>query len=179
MRVDHMPFGLVLGPDGKKFKTRSGENVKLMALLDEAKERAEKDLNERLKSGEEGEKSNLEGENVSDFAERIGIAAVKYYDLRMSRTSDYRFDYDKMLVNQGNTAVYCIYSYVRVCSILRKAEMTDEKILDIFKKRGFKFTHPHEVLIAQNVLKFAENIDFCMNDLMLHRLTDNLYDIAV
>ena len=96
-----MPFGLVLGADGKKFKTRTGENVKLMALLDEAKERAQKDLETRLNSGAEGEKSNLEGEDVATFAERIGIAAVKYYDLRMSRTSDYRFDYDKMLANNG------------------------------------------------------------------------------
>lgn len=98
-RVDHMPFGLVLGPDGKKFKTRSGENVKLMDLLDEAKERAEKDLRQRMQSGEEGEKTNLDEEDIAGFAERIGIAAIKYYDLRMARTSDYRFDYDKMLAN--------------------------------------------------------------------------------
>lgn len=99
IRVDHMPFGLVMGPDGKKFKTRSGENVKLFDLLDEAKERAQKDLENRMKSGEEGEKTNIENEDIADFAERIGIAAIKYYDLRMCRTSDYRFDYDKMLAN--------------------------------------------------------------------------------
>lgn len=81
-----------------------------------------------MKSGEDGEKTNLEEKDLDDFAERIGIAAVKYYDLRMSRTSDYRFDYDKMLANNGNTAVYCIYSYVRVCSILRKAEMDEARL---------------------------------------------------
>ena len=99
IRVDHMPFGLVLGADGKKFKTRSGETVKLMDLLDEAKERALKDLKERMDSNNEGEKTNLEEKDMEDSAERIGIAAVKYYDLRMARTSDYRFDYDKMLAN--------------------------------------------------------------------------------
>jgi len=145
-----MPFGLVLGADGKKFKTRSGENVKLFDLLDEARDRAKKDLESRMSKGgeEQGEKTNLQPEELEGFAERIGMAAVKYYDLRMARTSDYRFDYDKMLANNGNTAVYCIYSYVRVCSILRKAAVSDEKIKELIAK-GFKFTHPHEVLIAK------------------------------
>lgn len=143
-----MPFGLVLGADGKKFKTRTGESVKLMDLIDEAKDRAKKDLLGRLASNEEGEKTNIKEEDISASAERIGIAAIKYFDLRMSRTGDYRFDYDKMLANNGNTAVYCIYSYVRICSILRKAEMNEEKIKELVATKGFKFTHPHEVLIA-------------------------------
>jgi len=98
-----MPFGLVLGPDGKKFKTRSGENVKLMDLLNEAKERALNDLKNRMESDTLGEKTNLEESHLEDFAEKIGIAAVKYYDLRMARISDYRFEYDKMLANNGKT----------------------------------------------------------------------------
>lgn len=81
-----------------------------------------------MQSNNEGEKTNLEEKDIIGFSERIGIAAVKYYDLRMARTSDYRFDYDKMLANNGNTAVYCIYSYVRVCSILRKADLTEDKL---------------------------------------------------
>ena len=94
-----MPFGLVQGTDGKKFKTRSGENVKLMDLLDEAKARAYKDLENRLNKTDETEKTSLQVEELEIFAEMIGIAAVKYYDLRMCRTSDYKFDYDKMLAN--------------------------------------------------------------------------------
>jgi len=100
-RVDHVPFGLVFGADGKKFKTRSGENVKLLDLLDEGQERAFNDLKARMVKNEEGEKTNLEEMELKEFAEKIGISAIKYYDLRMSRTSDYRFDYDKMLSNQG------------------------------------------------------------------------------
>lgn len=119
-----MPFGLVLGADGKKFKTRSGENVKLFDLLDEARDRAKKDLESRMSKGgeEQGEKTNLQPEELEGFAERIGMAAVKYYDLRMARTSDYRFDYDKMLANNG-TPFYIFRKHRRLLHLLIRSRL--------------------------------------------------------
>ena len=139
-----MMFGMVLqeevtvGEDGKevrkqvKIKTRAGKSVKLAELLDEAKERALKNFEERKNKGKEeakeGEdeqimqKVQLEGkEELERAAEVLGISSIKYYDLKQNRTQNYCFSFDQMLDPRGNTGVYLIYQYVRVCSILRKA----------------------------------------------------------
>lgn len=125
--LEHMGFGLVLGPDGKKFKTRSGGTVKLNSLLDEAKERALAQIKKRVEEQLEGKEfqtgSLLKPEEYEEAAEKMGMAAIKYYDLKQNRISDYKFEYDKMLDPKGNTAVYLMYSYVRMCSVLRKAEI--------------------------------------------------------
>ena len=127
-----MGFGVVLGEDKKKFSTRKGKSVKLMDLINEAKEKALNQLKSREKDEgmekEEQEKEQtytaLKPEEYDMAAERIGIAGIKYYDLKQNRTSDYVFDFDKMLDPRGNTAVYLIYAYVRMCSIIRKSGMT-------------------------------------------------------
>ena len=114
--LEHVPFGLVLGEDGKKFKTRSGETVKLRDLLDEALRRAEDDVRVRgLADGREDD------EFVRTVGRAVGIGAVKYADLAMNRNSNYKFSYDKMLSLSGNTAPYMMYAYARIRGIQRRA----------------------------------------------------------
>merc|ERR1711988_1679909 len=114
-RCDHMGFGVVQGADGKKFKTRSGETVKLKDLLDEAVTQATADMESR------NEGKPLTPDQL-DAARVLGIGAVKYADLSMSRESNYRFSFKKMLNLQGNTAPYMLYAYVRIQGIRRKAK---------------------------------------------------------
>jgi len=124
-RCDHMGFGVVQGEDKKKFKTRSGETVKLVDLLDEAVERATKEIEARVAQQGEGpgEVFLTTEEEKKDAAEKIGIAAVRYFDMKQNRTSPYVFNYDRMLDAKGNTAVYLFYAYARIRSVQRKAEI--------------------------------------------------------
>jgi arginyl-tRNA synthetase len=131
IKVEHMGFGIVLGEDGTRMKTRGGETVRLMTLLDEANERAMATL-------------KLSPEEYKDAAEKLGIAAIKYFDLRQNRTQNYKFDFDSMLTPIGDTAVYLIYSYARVCSVIKKSGLTKEDL----EKGEFKFTQDHEKKLA-------------------------------
>ena len=106
------------------------------------------------------------------------MAAIKYYDLRQNRISDYKFEYEKMLDFKGNTAVYLLYSYVRLCSILRKANLDSKGFQEIIDK-GFKITHPHERLLAGILVKLPETVDLIIDDLEIHKLCDLLYNLAV
>jgi arginyl-tRNA synthetase len=111
--AEHVMFGSILGPDKKMFKTRSGENVRLAELLDEAVARAEKAVREK--------NPNLDAEEVTRVAEAVGIGALKYADLSSDRIKDYVFDWDRMLAFEGNTGPYLQYAHARICSIARKA----------------------------------------------------------
>ena len=147
--------------------------------MDEAYQVAYKGLLARLKDNKEGSQTNLQtDEELRNAAERIGIAAIKYYDLKQSRISDYKFEYDKMLDFKGNTAVYLIYSYVRLCSILNKSGLNEESFKELAAK-GFKITHPHERLLAILVSKFPETIDQVIEELEIHKLCDFIYNLAV
>jgi arginyl-tRNA synthetase len=147
--------------------------------LDEAYQVAYKGLITRLKENKEGSQTNLQtDEEIKSAAERIGIAAIKYYDLKQSRISDYKFEYEKMLDFKGNTAVYLIYSYVRLCSILNKSGLNEESLKQLVAK-GFKITHPHERLLAVLVSKFPETIDQVIDELEIHKLCDFIYNLAV
>ena len=129
----HVPFGLVQGEDGKKFKTRSGDTVRLKDLLDQAVETAESDMLSRINLGREKlkEKEDVNPLDVvplqqlsledREVARIVGIGAVKYADLSMNRESNYRFSYSKMLSLTGNTAPYMLYAYARIQGIRRKA----------------------------------------------------------
>jgi arginyl-tRNA synthetase len=142
VQLDHMMFGMVLqesvsvDEQGKevrkqeKIKTREGKSVKLKELLDEAKARALQTFRTRIQQAE-GEEESKEGqtkvqiegeEEMESAAEVLGLSSVKYFDLRQNRIQNYVFSFDQMLDPKGNTGVYLIYSYVRICSILRKAE---------------------------------------------------------
>jgi arginyl-tRNA synthetase len=149
-RCEHMGFGVILGEDGKKFKTRGGKTIRLLDLLNEARDNAFKQLKSREKGTEEpveGEEkefqtfTSLKPEEYEDAAEKLGIASIKYYDLKQNRISDYIFSFDKMLDPKGNTAIYLIYAYVRMCSIIRKSGLTSEQIVELAREKPFKITH--------------------------------------
>ena len=133
-RIDHVPFGLVCGADGKKYKTRSGEVVRLVDLLDEAVTRMYQGMVEHNKERVEREKEKTSAnqedvtmgeEEMKAAAKVLGYGAVKYADLKGNRNSNYIFDYDRMLDPRGNTAVYMLYAGARLaswcCSCPRRA----------------------------------------------------------
>jgi arginyl-tRNA synthetase len=114
-RVDHIGFGVVCGEDGKRFKTRSSETVRLIDLLNEARDRMKTSL---LTRSEEGKLANLE--DVDESSAHLGYGAVKYFDLKQHPTTNYIFNYDRMLDTKGDTAIYLMFAYARLASILRK-----------------------------------------------------------
>lgn len=165
---DHVTFGLVLGPDGKKFRTRAGETEKLLDLLTEGINEAKKILIQREKDMPEDE---LEG-----LAKTLGIAAIKYADLSYNRSSDYVFSYEKMLRFEGNTATFILYSYVRVNGIKRKIKNLD--LSKWFKEEKIALEHPSEIDLGLTLARFSEMLNSFANDLYPHHLTDYLYTVA-
>jgi arginyl-tRNA synthetase len=115
-KLDFIGFGVVCGDDGKRFKTRSSETVRLIDLLNAARDRMHESLVERSKEG----KSSLPEEELLAAAAVIGYGAVKYFDLKQNPSTNYIFSYDRMLDTKGDTAVYLMFAYARVASILRK-----------------------------------------------------------
>ncbi len=167
----HVPFGLVLGEDGKKFKTRSGDTVRLRDLLDEAINRARADIEKRLQ--EDGRKETEEF--IQNVAEVVGISAVKYADLSQNRTSSYVFSYDKMLSLKGNTAPYLLYAYVRIQGISRQGNI-DFTNLDTNTKILLK--EDAELTLAKYLLQLDEVIKEVERDLLPNRLCDYLYQLS-
>ncbi|MBH8567188.1 arginine--tRNA ligase [Nostoc sp. CENA67] len=167
----HVPFGLVLGEDGKKFKTRSGDTVRLRDLLDEAITRARADLEIRLKEEEREETEEF----INKVAEVVGISAVKYADLSQNRTSNYIFSYDKMLDLKGNTAPYMLYAYARIQGISRKGEINFEELGDHAK---ILLQHETELALAKYLLQLDEVINTVEQDLLPHRLCEYLYELS-
>ncbi|HEY9761707.1 MAG TPA: arginine--tRNA ligase [Trichocoleus sp.] len=167
----HIPFGVVQGEDGKKFKTRSGETVRLKDLLDEAVDRARADLQTRVQ--EEGRQESEEF--VQTVAETIGIGAVKYADLSQNRTSNYIFSYDKMLALQGNTAPYMIYAYVRVQGISRKGGIDFEHLPP---EAGVHLEDETEFTLARHLLQLDEVLEEVVADLLPNRLCQYLFELS-
>jgi arginyl-tRNA synthetase len=167
----HVPFGLVLGEDGKKFKTRSGDTVRLRDLLDEAINRARADIENRL---QEDERTETE-EFMQNVAEVVGISAVKYADLSQNRTSSYVFSYDKMLSLKGNTAPYLLYAYVRIQGISRQGNI-DFTNLGI--NRQILLKEDAELTLAKHLLQLDEVIKEVEQDLLPNRLCDYLYQLS-
>ncbi len=167
----HVTFGSVLGDDGRPFKTRSGENVKLQELLDEAVSRAGKIVEQKNPA--------LDKEQKRQIANAVGIGAVKYADFSNNRTSDYVFSFDRMLAMDGNTAVYMQYAYARVKSIHRKAE---EKNIDVDGeiKRAAKlnFTTAEELDLAKHIVRYGEAVEAATRDYRPNFLTQYLYELA-
>jgi arginyl-tRNA synthetase len=167
----HVPFGLVLGEDGKKFKTRSGDTVRLRDLLDEAINRARADIEKRLQ-----EDGRVETEEfIQNVAEVVGISAVKYADLSQNRTSSYVFSYDKMLSLKGNTAPYLLYAYVRIQGISRQGNI-DFTNLGI--NRQILLKEDAELTLAKHLLQLDEVIKEVEQDLLPNRLCDYLYQLS-
>ncbi|KAG5501484.1 hypothetical protein JKF63_03313 [Porcisia hertigi] len=168
---DHAGFGLVTGADGKKIKTRSGETAKLKELMDEAVERSLMILKER-ETGERGQGHSEE--EMQKLSNIIGIGAIKYYDLKQSRVGDYAFSYDKMLDMSGNTAVFLLYQYARMCSIKRKAGVSDEELA---KVTDISLDTPSEKNLALCALRFQSVILKTAEDLFPHHLADFAYEL--
>ncbi|TNJ29373.1 Arginyl-tRNA synthetase [Giardia muris] len=173
-----VPFGVVLGEDGKRLKTRSGETLKLVDLLDEAVIRAREQLLEKEK--ENPGAVPLTEEEIKTISEAIGYGAVKYADLSSQRIKDYRFSYDKMLSLKGNTAAYLLYSFTRISSICRKASVAREALYEHpeFKPPALEYSHPAEIALLTTLLKLHDVILFTLEDLMPHRICDWVYSLA-
>jgi len=175
-RTDHMGFGLVLGEDGKRIKTREGKSERFMDLLDEAVVQASAQLAERKKEG--SSIAGLSEEELKDSAERIGMASIKYFDLRQNRISNYPFSYKKMLDSKGDTALYLLYAYARLDSILRKAGIDQTKAQEIAKTTKINIAHEKERKLAIEILQFPEVLDLFTEELLPHKLCTLLYNIA-
>jgi len=175
-RFDHMGFGLVLDANGEKIKSRSGESIQLMSLLDEARDRAAEVCKQKHENSKEEEK--LTEEEYLERGEIIGMTSVKYYDLKQNRTSSYRFSYDKILDPKGDTGVYLLYMYVRLCSILRKGGYDEERLAEVAKEAELNLETPEEVNLGLLLLRLPEYIDGVFNDLQINKICNMLYDIS-
>ncbi|MBW4473166.1 MAG: arginine--tRNA ligase [Stenomitos rutilans HA7619-LM2] len=167
----HAPFGLVLGEDNKKLKTRSGEAVRLQDLLDEAIAHARADLEARLK--EEGRQETEEF--IAHVSQVIGISAIKYADLSQNRMSNYVFSYDKMLSLQGNTAVYMLYAYVRPQGISRKGQIDFEQL---GANAAIVLQDESELTLAKHILQLDEILAQIDQDLLPNRLCQYLFELS-
>lgn len=167
----HVPFGVVQGEDGKKFKTRSGETVRLKDLLDEAVKRARADLETRIQAEDRTETEEF----IQSVAETVGIGAVKYADLSQNRTSNYIFSYDKMLALQGNTAPYLLYAYVRVQGISRKGSIDLSALGD---GATVCLADESEFALAKHLLQLDEAIAEVARDLFPNRLCQYLFELS-
>lgn len=166
--LEHAPFGMVLGDDGRPFKTRSGENVKLLDLITEATQRAAAVVNERSKDLPEDERKQI--------AAAIGVAALKYADLSNDRVKDYVFNYDRMLAFEGNTGPYLLYALVRTRSIFRKAA---ERGIDAsFAGAALVIAEPQEKTLALTLLRYNAAVHNVVDALEPHRMCQYLYDLA-
>ncbi len=164
-KPEHVAFGVVLGQDGKKFKTRSGETEKLIDLLMKAVYKAKELLKDRLQGAQEKE--------LEESAKILGIDAVKYADLSCHRLKDYVFSYDRMLKFEGNTAAFLLYAYVRINSIERKV---GKSIQDI--RSNIELKHPTEISLGLHLRRFGEALEMVDKELLPNRLSDYLYQLA-
>ena len=171
VQLVHVPFGLVLGEDGKKLKTRSGETVRLKDLLDEAIAHAKADLEARL---QEEERSETE-EFINHVAKVVGIGAVKYTDLSQNRTSNYVFSYDKMLSLQGNTAPYLLYAFVRIQGISRKGDIDLE---NLGSDARILLREETELVLAKHLLQLSDILGEVERDLLPNRLCQYLFELS-
>ena len=164
---------MVLGEDGKKFKTRSGDTVKLADLLSEGLKRSLDKLKEK-----EREKS-LTPEELVAAQHNVAFGCIKYADLSKNRQSEYVFSFDKMLDDKGNTAVYLLYAYTRIKSIARNCGEDFVKNLEKIKKETpIVLDHEKEVKLAKVLAQFPDVIEKILRDLHLHYMCEFLYTIA-
>ncbi|MBW4483130.1 MAG: arginine--tRNA ligase [Tildeniella torsiva UHER 1998/13D] len=171
VELTHVPFGVVQGEDGKKFKTRSGDTVKLKDLLDEAVSRARTDLESRIQSEERHETEEF----IQDVAEAVGLGAVKYADLSQNRTSNYIFSFDKMLALAGNTAPYMLYAYVRVQGISRKGDIDFDHLP---AEARIHLEDDSEFALARHLLQLDEVLGEVAQDLYPNRLCQYLFELS-
>jgi arginyl-tRNA synthetase len=165
-KLVHVGFGKILGDDGKPFKTRSGDTVKLGDLLDEAEERALKIVSEKNPELPEAQRKEI--------ARVVGLGAVKYADLLPNRQSDYIFSWDKMLALQGNTAPYLLYAYARIRSIFRKAETSNIQ----HPTSNIQLTANEEIALAKHLLNFGLTLEAVAEEFRPNFLCNYLFELA-
>ncbi|EMH4162307.1 arginine--tRNA ligase [Pluralibacter gergoviae] len=164
--LEHHMFGMMLGKDGKPFKTRAGGTVKLSDLLDEALERARRLVAEK--------NPDMPADELEKLANAVGIGAVKYADLSKNRTTDYVFDWDNMLAFEGNTAPYMQYAYSRVLSVFRKAGLEESAVVNA----PVVIADPREAQLAARLLQFEETLNVVAREGTPHVMCSYLYDLA-
>ncbi len=169
-RMDHAGFGMVLGDDGRPFKTRSGENVKLMDVVTEALKRAAAVVNERSAELPDAERARV--------AEAVGVAALKYADLSNDRVKDYVFSFDRMLAFEGNTGPYLLYALVRTRSVQRKAVAERGLTTDSWEHAAITVAEPAEKALALTLLRYPGTLASAADALEPHRICNYLYDLA-
>ena len=167
----HAEFGLVLGENGEKLKTRSGEAIRLKNLLDEAVVNARQKLEARLEEEERKEKPEF----IDRVSQITGLSAVKYADLSQNRTSNYKFDYDKMLDLKGNTAPYLLYAYVRVQGVSRKGNIDLSQLNNNAK---IVLTEDSELALAKHILQLEEVIKEVESTLLPNRICLYLFELS-
>jgi arginyl-tRNA synthetase len=173
VKLVHVGFGKIMGDDGKPFKTRSGDTVKLGELLDEAEERAFKIVSEKS--------SELPEAQSKEIARVVGLGAVKYADLLPNRQSDYIFSWDKMLALQGNTAPYLLYAYARIKSIFRKLDVASALHADESSRRldaTLKLEAPEELTLAKHLLNFGITLEAVAEEFRPNYLCNYLFELA-
>jgi len=175
--LQHIGFGTVQGEDGKRFKTRSGDTVRLIDLLDEAVNRAAADLEPRV----EEKKANITAEEIPRVAAALGHGAVKYFDLRRNPTTNYKFSYDAMLDTKGNTAIYLLYAHARLESIITKAKAQHGRDVDDLVRNGAAIVlgHAAETKLAYNLHSFADTIEATLEDMYPYHVCNYLYNTAI
>ena len=166
-KLVHVGFGKILGDDGRPFKTRSGDTVKLGDLLDEAVERAFKTVCEKSAELPEAQRREI--------ARVVGLGAVKYADLLPNRQSDYVFSWDKMLALQGNTAPYLLYAYARIRSIFRKAKETSNIE---HRTSNIELKAPEELALARHLLNFGLTLEAVAEEYRPNFLCNYLFELA-
>ena len=167
IQLEHVPFGMMLGDDGRPFKTRTGGTVKLMDLLAQAQQRAEALVREK--------NPQLPPQRVEEIARVVGTGALKYADLAQNRTSDYVFSWGKMLSLEGNTAPYMQYAYARIRSIFRKGEAGDSTD---FAGAKVHLGHQAERALAIRLVQFPETLDAVAETSGPNILCAYLFDLA-
>ncbi|HBU26403.1 MAG TPA: arginine--tRNA ligase, partial [Synechococcales bacterium UBA8138] len=167
--VEHVPFGLVQGVDGKKLKTRSGDTIRLKDLLEEAIEHCGTNLRNRLKEEDRNESEDF----IQHVATTVGIAAVKYADLSTNRITNYQFSFERMLALNGNTAPYLLYAAVRIKGIARKGGSLDGATPD-----KLIFTEPQEWALAKQLLQLDVIISDVETELLPNRLCNYLFELS-
>ena len=165
-QLEHRNVGMMLGKDGKPFKTRSGDTVKLADLLDEAIERAGVLISQKSTALSEQEKA--------DVIEAVGIGSVKYADLSKNRTTDYVFDWDNMLSFEGNTAPYMQYAYTRIRSIFNRSQIDLSEV----EQAQLSITDEKERALAIKLLQFEEAVQVVGKEGTPHVLCAYLYELA-
>ncbi|CEF68018.1 Probable arginine--tRNA ligase, cytoplasmic [Strongyloides ratti] len=174
-RIEHIAFGLVLGEDKKKFKTRSGETVKLVDLMDEGLKRSGDKLVEKERD------KVLSKEELEAAQKAVAYGCIKYADLSHNRCHDYVFSFDRMLDDKGNTAVYLLYAYARIRSIARNAGVQNSTLTEYIKNlknNAIPLDHPAEFKLAKHILKFCDTILVALDTFLLHQICDYVYGLA-